>query len=144
MKLLRFHIKPRLRNPKWYQVIDNANIVILLMFMKYKFLILSFWRTWRRSGVPSPGPATLQVDNEKSFTHSVMKSPKNSKRSNICFHYCDKNKHNNTDWRANAKFKKQKKADFKDQARPERFSGLLVSFLKKFMHLKGSWSMENL
>jgi Tol biopolymer transport system component len=40
-----------------------------------------------------PNPSSLKVDNNKivSVTSSVSKSSKNHKRSNMWYHYCDKN-----------------------------------------------------
>jgi hypothetical protein len=57
-------------------------------------------------------------------------------------HYCDKNNHNKSDFRAIAKFKQQEKnkARFEAKAGPGKKSlfGLPVSFLKKLMHSKGN------
>jgi hypothetical protein len=65
-------------------------------------------------------PSSLPVDNKKhvSVTSSVYKPSKNHKGSNMWCHYCDKNNDITADCRAIAKFKQQKKAQFKAKARP--------------------------
>jgi hypothetical protein len=89
-------------------------------------------------------PASLSVDKKKSVTRSAGKSSKNHKGSNMWCHYCDKNNHNTADCRAISKFKQHKKnkACFEARAGPGKKS--LAFFSKKFMHLKGSWSLKRL
>jgi hypothetical protein len=69
-----------------------------------------------------PGPASLPVDNKKSFTSSVGKSSKNPEASNMWCHYCDKNNHNKTDYREIVKFKQQKKGCFVVKSGPGKKS----------------------
>jgi hypothetical protein len=52
--------------------------------------------------------ATLSVNNIKSVTSSVGKSSKSAKASNLWYYYCNLNNHNMADFKAIAKFKKQK------------------------------------
>jgi hypothetical protein len=67
-----------------------------------------------------PNPSSLPVDNKKrvSVTNSVDKSSKNHKGSNMWRHYCDKNNHNTTDFRAIAEFKQKKNSCFEAKAEP--------------------------
>jgi hypothetical protein len=82
-----------------------------------------------------PNPSSLPIDNKKfvTVTSSIGKSSKNPKASNMWSHYCDKNNHNHNhktaDFRAIAKFKKQKKALFEVKAGP---GGKSLAFLVIF------------
>jgi hypothetical protein len=70
--------------------------------------------------------SSLPIDNKKYVTSNVGKSPKNPKGSNMWCHYCDKNNHKTADYRAIAKFEKQKKVLFEANAGPRKKSLALL------------------
>jgi hypothetical protein len=110
-------------DPEWHEAMVNANIG--MFEMTYEESVSYFKRLENLEKIrrtKGPNPSSLPVDNKKSVTSSVGKSSKNHKRSNMWWHYCDKNNHNTADCRAIAKFKKQKNACFEAKAGPRKKS----------------------
>jgi hypothetical protein len=87
-----------------------------------------------------PNPLSPPVDNSKRISitsfSGVGKSSMNHKGYNMWCHYCHKNNHNTADWRAIAKFKKQKKACFESKAGPGKKSLAFLVLFEEINALK--------
>jgi hypothetical protein len=101
----------------------NANIDIFEMTyeesVSYFKRLVNLEKIRRTNG---PNPSSLPVDNKRSVTNSVRKSPKNPEGSIMWCHYCVKNNHNTADCRVVTIFKQQKKACFEAKAGPGKKS----------------------
>jgi hypothetical protein len=128
-------------DPEWHEAMVNANIEIFELSHEesvYHFKSLEILEKIRCSN--GPNPSSIPVYNKKaaSITGSVGKSSKNHKGYNMWCHYCDKNNHNTTDFRAINKFNSRKRLVFKPKLNSENSLWTSSVFPKKLMHLKGS------